>query len=268
VPRALQLVGDSAFREAGLEARFEAFLPGEDPRELARRALKVSPPVIVAAGGDGTVSAVADVVRGTASALGVVPVGTMNHFAKDAGIPLEAAAALSDTKPDIIVFHCTANSMENGFAGEAALVETIVSASGCPAITTAQAIRQALARCGIQKLVLISPYVKETNDHEVKYLTEAGFTVLHELGLGLEGEAYPTVTPQQWIDIVKANTREGADGYFLSCTNTRMIEAIADLERDLRKPVINSNQATLWTCFHKLEISPKIDNLGCLFQKN
>jgi diacylglycerol kinase family enzyme len=84
----------SAFREAGLEARFEAFLPGEDPRELARGALKVSPPVIVAAGGDGTVSAVADVVRGTRSALGVVPVGTMNHFAKDAGIPLDAADAV------------------------------------------------------------------------------------------------------------------------------------------------------------------------------
>ena len=42
----------AAFREAGLEARFEPFLPGDDPRELARRALKSRPPVIVAAGGE------------------------------------------------------------------------------------------------------------------------------------------------------------------------------------------------------------------------
>src|SRR5512132_1735861 len=47
----------------------------------------------------------------------------------------EAAEALSDTKPDLIVFHCTANSMENGLAHEAALVETIQSASGCPTST-------------------------------------------------------------------------------------------------------------------------------------
>ena len=49
--------------------------------------------MLVAAGGDGTVSAVADVVRGTGTALGVIPVGTLNHFAKDLGIPLDPADA-------------------------------------------------------------------------------------------------------------------------------------------------------------------------------
>src|SRR6266498_5394486 len=102
----------------------------------------------------------------------------------------EAAEAISDVKPDLIVFHCTANSMENGLAHEAALVETIQSASGCPTITTAQAIREAFTHFGIKKLVLISPYVKQTNEHEVQYLTETGFTVLHELGLGLESDGY------------------------------------------------------------------------------
>jgi diacylglycerol kinase family enzyme len=82
-----------AFREAGLEARLSPFHPGEDPRDLARRALESGPPIIVAAGGDGTVSAVADVVRGTGTALAVMPVGTLNHFAKDLGIPLDAAEA-------------------------------------------------------------------------------------------------------------------------------------------------------------------------------
>ena len=39
--------------------------------------------MLVAAGGDGTVSAVADVLRGSGTALGVLPLGTLNHFAKD-----------------------------------------------------------------------------------------------------------------------------------------------------------------------------------------
>jgi maleate isomerase len=180
----------------------------------------------------------------------------------------EAAEALSDTKPDMIVFHCTANSMENGLAHEAALVETIQSASGCPTITTAQAIREAFTYFGIKKLVLISPYVKQTNEHEVHYLTETGFTVLHELGLGLESDGYSAVTPEEWIKIVKENTRPDADGYFLSCTNTRMIEAINDLEQDLGKPVISSNQATLWACLKKLGIPHTNKALGRLFQQN
>lgn len=62
-------------------------------RDLARRALKERPAILVAAGGDGTVSAIADVVRGTETALGVVPLGTLNHFAKDLGIPLDPVEA-------------------------------------------------------------------------------------------------------------------------------------------------------------------------------
>lgn len=178
----------------------------------------------------------------------------------------EAAEALSDVKPGVIVFHCTANSMENGLAHEAAIVETVEQASGCPTLTTAQALTQAFDRVGIKKLVLISPYVKETNAHEVKYLSEAGYAVLHELGLGLDTHAYSQVTPEEWKNVVKDNTRGEADGYFLSCTNTRMIEAIDDLENDLGKPVINSNQATLWVCLKRLGIKHSDAKLGRLFR--
>jgi maleate cis-trans isomerase len=179
---------------------------------------------------------------------------------------IEAAEALSDVQPAMIVFHCTANSMENGLAHEAAIVDIVKKASGCPTISTAQAITQAFDQVGIKKLVLISPYVKATNEHEVKYLGEAGYTVVHELGLGLESHAYAKVTPEEWEKVVKENIRAEADGYFLSCTNTRMIEAIDDLERDLGKPVINSNQAVLWTCLNKLGIRHSGEKLGRLFQ--
>lgn len=176
----------------------------------------------------------------------------------------EAAEALSDVKPDMIVFHCTANSMENGLAHERAIINLVERASGCSTITTAQAITQAFERCGIKKLVLISPYVKATNQLEVNYLAEAGYTVLHELGLALDSHAYASITPEEWQKAVKENTRSEADGYFLSCTNTRMIEAVADLERDLRKPVINSNQATIWACLKKLGIAYTDQRLGTL----
>jgi maleate isomerase len=179
---------------------------------------------------------------------------------------IEAAEALSDVRPALMVFHCTANSMENGLAHEAAILEIVQQASGCPTISTAQAITQAFRKVGIRKLVLVSPYVKATNEHEVKYLAEAGFTVIHELGLGLESHAYSAVTAEEWKKVVKENTRDEADGYFLSCTNTRMIEAIEDLERDLGKPVVNSNQATLWVCLKKLGVKPNGAELGQLLR--
>jgi len=176
----------------------------------------------------------------------------------------ETAQALSDTKPNLIVFHCTANSMENGLAHEAAIVETIESASGCQTITTAQAITDALHQLGIQKLVLISPYVKQTNEHEIQYLSECGFNVVHECGLALDSDGYIAVTPQEWIKVVKENSRPNADGYLLSCTNTRTIEVIEELEGAMGKPVITSNQATLWACLKKLGIAYSNRTLGRL----
>lgn len=66
-----------------------------DPAELARRAAEGSPAIVVAAGGDGTVSAVADALAGSDAALGVLPLGTLNHFATDLGLPMDLGGAAS-----------------------------------------------------------------------------------------------------------------------------------------------------------------------------
>lgn len=60
---------------------------------VARQALGESPQVVVAAGGDGTVGAVARALAGTSIPMAVLPHGTLNHFARDAGIPLDPVQA-------------------------------------------------------------------------------------------------------------------------------------------------------------------------------
>ena len=82
-----------AFAEAGVNAELLTPAPGEDLRRMAGELLEDRPAVLVAAGGDGTVSSIADAVRGTDTALGIVPAGTLNHFARDLGLPLDPAGA-------------------------------------------------------------------------------------------------------------------------------------------------------------------------------
>ena len=180
---------------------------------------------------------------------------------------VRAAEALSDTDPGVIVFHCTANSMAEGQDGEARILNLVEKASGCRALTTGLAVKEALAQLRLKKLVLISPYVKATNEHEIEFLGEAGFEVVHDLGLGLTGggDEYLRITPKEWTDLTVENRRPEADGYFLSCTATSMIDAIDDVERRLDKPVVNSNQAVLWAALHRLEITEPIPGLGRLF---
>jgi diacylglycerol kinase family enzyme len=61
--------------------------------ETARRFAGSEIHAVVAAGGDGTVSAIAAGLAGTSTPLAVLPLGTLNHFAKDIGMPLELDAA-------------------------------------------------------------------------------------------------------------------------------------------------------------------------------
>jgi YegS/Rv2252/BmrU family lipid kinase len=82
-----------AFDACGLEARIALAHDGEELKELASRALERDSRTLVAGGGDGTISAVASMLVGTRRALGILPLGTLNHFAKDLNIPLEPEAA-------------------------------------------------------------------------------------------------------------------------------------------------------------------------------
>jgi diacylglycerol kinase family enzyme len=99
--------GTAVTQEEALRAAFDRAHIALDLRAVndrtllteARLGLAAQAEGVVAAGGDGTVSAVAGVLvhAGCPKPFGVLPLGTLNHFAKDAGVPLmldEAVAAL------------------------------------------------------------------------------------------------------------------------------------------------------------------------------
>lgn len=60
----------------------------EDAKELAAKFAQNGEPVVLVAGGDGTVNCVVQGLVGTSTALGVIPAGTMNVFARELGMPL------------------------------------------------------------------------------------------------------------------------------------------------------------------------------------
>jgi diacylglycerol kinase family enzyme len=81
------------FSEFRIEPRVWSSRSGADLSQAAKEALNLGYPIIVAAGGDGTVNKVAGVLAGTDSALGLLPTGTLNHFARDLNLPLDLREA-------------------------------------------------------------------------------------------------------------------------------------------------------------------------------
>jgi diacylglycerol kinase family enzyme len=83
------------FVRHGAEVNIVPAARGADPVALAKAALRAGASLIIAAGGDGTVSAVAGAVAGSDAVMAVLPLGTLNHFAKDLGIPLDLPDAVA-----------------------------------------------------------------------------------------------------------------------------------------------------------------------------
>lgn len=78
---------------------------GAELSAAAAKAREQGVAIVAAGGGDGTINAVASQLVGSSTVLGVLPLGTLNHFAKDLGIPLEldlAIANLAHGKPVMI----------------------------------------------------------------------------------------------------------------------------------------------------------------------
>lgn len=76
-----------------LDVKLNLIPIGDDLDIRLKRAINDGAEILVAAGGDGTVNAVAQVAATAERTLGVLPVGTLNHFAKDLGLPLDLREA-------------------------------------------------------------------------------------------------------------------------------------------------------------------------------
>jgi len=83
---------EEPLRAAGIAGDVE-LVDGKRIEERVRFHVEAGARLVIAGGGDGSVGAAASAIAGTDAALGILPLGTLNHFARDLGIPLDLAKA-------------------------------------------------------------------------------------------------------------------------------------------------------------------------------
>ncbi len=177
----------------------------------------------------------------------------------------EGASLLADTCPDLILFHCTAVSTWNAEM-DRTLPERINKATGLPATATSRGLIAALRALDARRIVMVSPYIKATNVRETAFLESNQVNVLSATGLNIAA-AKDMIKPEpgDWYRMVRDNAHADADAYFISCTAVRSLEVIEDLERDLGRPVVTSNQVAAWHSLRTMGIKDTPTGLGRLF---
>lgn len=164
----------------------------------------------------------------------------------------DAAAALVDAGCELVVFHCTANSTDDGAAGEQAILSAIQEAGARSASSTATALRLALSALGGHTIALVTPYTQDMTDHETEFLREIGQTVIYAKGCDVGRANYAKMAPHFWAERLQEAGPSAPDVYFLSCANVAAMAAIEPAERALGRPVITSNQVVVWDAVRTL----------------
>lgn len=168
---------------------------------------------------------------------------------------------------DVISYGCTTGSLVKGLGYDEEIEDKIQDTVEVPAVATAASVRRAFDTLGVNSITITTPYGPELNDLERSFFEKAGYDVVNVTGLGHTSSIpMQSETPQTAYREAKAADTPETDCIFISCTGYRTFEIIETLEQDLGKPVVTSNQATLWDTLGELGISLSSIDLGILFE--
>ena len=166
------------------------------------------------------------------------------QFAPDA--LLAAARQLADARVDVIAWNGTAAAWL-GFERDTALCARIAADTGIPATTTILALNEALARLGVTRLGLVTPYLPEVQAGIVANYRAAGIDVVAERHLDDPGNFSFAEFPESTVEaMIRAVAAARPQAITVLCTNFRGTPLAGRLEAELGIPILDSVAITVW----------------------
>ena len=175
-------------------------------------------------------------------------------------------AALSQVRPAVVLLAHTASSYALGYGNEQPLVERIAALAGAPALLAAQAVLAALHHLGVKRLALGTPYPESISRQGKAYWEAAGFEIAGYHRLENVTDIYAENEERAYQLARQADAPE-ADAVLLSGTGLPTVAVLETLERDLGKPVVSSNQASLWQALRVAGVRESIAGHGRLLRE-
>jgi maleate cis-trans isomerase len=177
----------------------------------------------------------------------------------------EAAKLLAHAKVDVICYGCAAGGFLKGPVEDRALGARIEKETGIPVAVSSAAVADALRTLGAKRVSLASPYAPWLNERLRQYLTAAGFEVMAMQGLDTQNHS--AVTTERIEALITEVDRPDAQAIFVSCSNFPTLGIIESMERKLGKPVVASNQASMWKMLRLLNDRRVLPGAGRLFRE-
>jgi maleate isomerase len=181
-----------------------------------------------------------------------------------------AVKSLAAVRPKAIVWSCTSGSFYEGVHGNERLLRQLAATSGgVPVATASSALVAAMKSLGIRRPAVGTPYSPEMNRLLHRFLQQSGFDPFPVDGYFeslVDDITLQSVEANEVAAFARRIDRRDADAVVISCTGLPTSPVVADLERELGKPVLSSNLSILWQALTLGGITGRPHHCGRLFE--
>jgi maleate cis-trans isomerase len=195
------------------------------------------------------------------------PIDEVGWRMQDADIDYQAEL-LGSAKIELIILAQTAVSFfDLGY--DTAVKARMAKASGAPALTAGEITARAALALGLRRVALLSPYEDGLNElGRVYYQSIHGLDVsaIGAFGRPKHSGEVSEIPTKAAADAMRRVDSLDIDGFIVAGGNFPCMHAIADWERQFRKPVITTNQSSMWAIFRALGSSDSLPGYGRLLE--
>ncbi len=212
----------------------------------------------------------------------VLPRSVSAHFARltmtevtDAGLARQdedvatQARQLAAANVEVILFCLTAASFHKGLDYDADLKRRIEAASGKPAMTAARTVIDALKVLGVGRVALATPFIPMVTEASRRFLVDDGFEVVASEGLAYRDNfSIALIEPKTVRDLVRRVDSDDAEAIVIPGGNMPCLSIVEEMEAELGKPVVTTNQAGIWALLRHLGGFDRLCGLGRLLREH
>ena len=184
----------------------------------------------------------------------------------EAGLPASAALLPLSAEFDVIGYGCTSGAT---MIGPARIAELISGTTGAAHVTDPiTAVIAALRALNAGRIGFITPYVADVSAPMRAVLEQAGIDIAHFASFEEPDDPkVARISPAAIKSaILKVAATAPAEAIFVSCTNLRALDVIAEAEAEIGIPVISSNQALAWHMMRLAGLSERMPDCGALLR--
>ena len=193
------------------------------------------------------------------------PTTVENLMAMAPDITRAAGGILPGVSLDVLIYACTSGT---AVIGESEVIKLLQTGRGdLPCTNPVTAAMAALASLEARKISILTPYIEPVNRELGEFFRGRGIEVINIYGFGIESDTDMTgVSHDSIFDAAVTACHKDADLLFISCTALRSAQVIQKIETKLGKPVITSNQTSIWHALKLLKRPFEVSGFGCLFE--